>query len=500
MNSPVKILYIDDSPFDRDLVRDSLEKEHGGFILTEASSRQTFETLLAKGDYDVVLSDFNIFGFEGLQVLDMVHKKDANVPVIIVTGTGSEEIAVEAMKRGAADYVIKKPSHIQRLPITIHTVLENQGLKKTIRESEERYRLLFESSLDGILLTAPDGRILSANPAACKMLEATEDEICQEGRLGVVDVNDPRLLPLLKERREKGRAEGELTFVRKGGSTFPGEITSALFKDRHGEARTSMIIRDITKRKQAEEEIRKLNETLEQQVKARTAQLETTNKELEAFSYSVSHDLLAPLRSIDGWSHALLEDYGGKLDDQGQTYLNRVRSDVHRMGQLIDDMLQLSRLTSAEMSAESTDLSGIARSIAARLQESEPQRQVKFDIQEGLNVWGDPHLLEDALSNLFSNAFKFTGKTPEACIDFGQTEQEGQRLFFVRDNGAGFDMAFAGKLFGPFQRLHTTSEYPGTGVGLATVQRIVHRHGGRVWAESRVNEGATFFFTIGEIV
>jgi two-component system, cell cycle sensor histidine kinase and response regulator CckA len=257
MNTPINVLYIDDSPFDRDLVRDSLEEEHGGFVLTEASSRETFANLLAKGGYDLVLSDFNIFGFEGLQVLDMVHAKDPNIPVIIVTGTGSEEIAVEAMKRGAADYVIKKPSHIQRLPVTIHTVIEKQRLMKAVRESEERYRLLFESSLDGILLTAPDGRILSANPAACTMLEATEEEICRAGRSGVVDMDDPRLMPMLEERREKGKTKGELSLVRAGGITFPAEITSATFEDRYGELRTSMIIRDITDRKRAEEALRK---------------------------------------------------------------------------------------------------------------------------------------------------------------------------------------------------------------------------------------------------
>jgi light-regulated signal transduction histidine kinase (bacteriophytochrome) len=227
--------------------------------------------------------------------------------------------------------------------------------------------------------------------------------------------------------------------------------------------------------------------------------LESANKELEAFSYSVSHDLRAPLRGIDGWSLALLEDYGSQLDGQAKTYLERVRSETQRMGQLIDDLLQLSRLTSAEMSIQRVDLSAIAGTIAAHLQEAQPERQVEFVIQPGLQATGDPQLLEIVVTNLLDNAFKFTGKTQQARIQFGQTEIEGQPAFFVRDNGAGFDMALAKKLFGTFQRLHKASDFPGTGVGLTTVQRIVHRHGGRIWAEAAVNQGATFYFTLEEI-
>ena len=238
------------------------------------------------------------------------------------------------------------------------------------------------------------------------------------------------------------------------------------------------ISRDITGRKRNEEALRKARD------------------ELEAFSYSVSHDLRAPLRGIDGWSLALLEDYGGRLDEQGQEYIKRVRAEAQHMDQLIDDLLQLSRITRAEMHSDRVDLSASARSIAARLQEGEPQRRVEFIIQDGLSTMGDAHLLDVMLTNLLSNAFKFTGKVADARIEFGQMDMEGQRVFFVRDNGAGFDMAYAKKLFGAFQRMHKASEFPGTGIGLATVQRIINRHGGSVWAESVVNQGATFFFTL----
>jgi light-regulated signal transduction histidine kinase (bacteriophytochrome) len=253
---------------------------------------------------------------------------------------------------------------------------------------------------------------------------------------------------------------------------------------------------EIAERKQAQERVTKLNKELERHA----AQLSSANKELEAFSYSVSHDLRAPLRGIDGWSLALLEDYGDHFDKQGRQYLDRVRSETQRMGQLIDDMLQLSRLTRAEMRQEPVNLSGLAQTIAARLQETEPGRQVDFNIQAGLSARGDASLLEAVLSNLLGNAFKFTSQRAQARIEFGQTETHSQRVFFVRDNGAGFDMAYAEKLFGAFQRLHKASEFPGTGVGLAIVQRVIHRHGGRVWVEAVVNDGATFYFTLEEAV
>ncbi len=256
--------------------------------------------------------------------------------------------------------------------------------------------------------------------------------------------------------------------------------------------------KNITERKQAEEKIHQLNAELEQRVQKRTAQLQVANKELEAFSYSVSHDLRAPLRGIDGWSLALLEDYGSQLDEQGQVYLHRVRSEAQRMGHLIDALLQLSRVTLAKIEASAIDLSAIAQAVAVRLQETQPERRVVFSLEPGLTAAGDADLLEVVLSNLLGNAFKFTGRCAEARIEFGQTDLQGERAFFVRDNGAGFDMVYAQKLFGAFQRMHTSSEFPGTGIGLATVQRIIHRHGGRVWMEAQENQGAIFYFTLKE--
>ncbi len=228
----------------------------------------------------------------------------------------------------------------------------------------------------------------------------------------------------------------------------------------------------------------------------RTFELAALNKELAAFAYSVSHDLRAPLRGIDGFSQALLEDYADKLDAEGQDYLRRVRAASQRMGQLIDDLLKLSRVTRAQVRRETVDLSSLAQVVAAELEQREPERQVEFVIGEGLITKGDARLLRVMLENLLGNAWKFTAKHPRTRIEFRVTQHKGESAYFVRDDGVGFDMAYADKLFGAFQRLHSADEFEGTGIGLATVQRIIHRHGGRVWAEGAEEQGATFYFTL----
>jgi signal transduction histidine kinase len=233
-----------------------------------------------------------------------------------------------------------------------------------------------------------------------------------------------------------------------------------------------------------------------EQIQKWGAEIERTNKELEAFSYSVSHDLRAPLRGIDGFSKALLEDYYEKVDETGRDYLTRVRTATQHMGRLIDDLLKLSRLTKIEMRQEPVPLSGIVTKIIDSLKNSEPDRSVECVVEEGITINGDPYLIEIAMENLFNNAWKFTGKTPSPRIQFGMTQKDGLNVCYIKDNGVGFDMTYYGKLFGAFQRLHSPEEFQGTGIGLVTVQRIIHRHRGRIWAEAELNKGATFFFTI----
>jgi PAS domain S-box-containing protein len=277
--------------------------------------------------------------------------------------------------------------------------------------------------------------------------------------------------------------------------------TKAPLKDASGAVSHLVgIIHDITRLKAAEEELRRRNAELAEQVRDHAAaliRLDVANRELEAFSYSVSHDLRAPLRTLDGFSQALLEDQGDRLDAQGKDYLRRVRENAQKMGRLIDDLLGLARVTRTELHREAIDLADVAREVAAELGEASPPRAIDLVIPASLPAIGDRRLVRALLGNVLGNAWKFTGKTAHARVELGIVKAGwGEPAFFVRDNGAGFDEEYAGKLFRPFARLHSAEEFPGTGIGLATAQRIVHRHGGRVWAEGTVGGGATFYFTL----
>ncbi len=254
--------------------------------------------------------------------------------------------------------------------------------------------------------------------------------------------------------------------------------------------------RQVEERRQAELEVQRLNEELEQRVTERTHELERANRELEAFSYSVSHDLRAPLRAVDGFSQALLEDYAERLDPTGRNYLERARAAAQRMGRLIDDLLKLSRINRAEFNRREVDLSAMVEDVLDELCAQHPERTVERRISSGLTEDCDPQLVRIALENLLGNAMKYSGKREKATIEFGMRNYRGKSCYFIQDNGVGFDMAYADKLFGAFQRLHNSSDYPGTGIGLATVQRVMHRHGGEVWAESELDRGSTFYFTL----
>jgi len=367
---------------------------------------------------------------------------------------------------------------------------ERKRAEQALRASEERFRILAVTANDAILSADSHGTITYFNPGAERIFGYTAEEVggrplttlmperfAEAHRAGLA-----RYLAT-REARVIGRTV-ELAGRRKDGTEFPLELSLAAW-NQGAEVAFTAIIRDITSRKEGEERLRSY-----------ATQLEAANKELEAFSYSVSHDLRAPLRSLDGFSQALLEDYHDRLDDTGRDFLQRVRAASQRMGTLIDDLLSLSRVTRGDLQVEQVDLSALATALAAELQRSDPQRDVRFAIAPDLVARGDPGLMRLVLQNLLGNAWKFTGKRSPAHVEVGSMAHDGRRAFFVQDDGAGFDMAYAAKLFGAFQRLHASDEFPGSGIGLATVQRIIHRHGGQVWAEGTPGRGATFYFTL----
>ena len=305
------------------------------------------------------------------------------------------------------------------------------------------------------------------------------------------EVTEKRNFALRAERM----SEDEIGRLADAFNTMLAEIERAT---RELEGSNRELAREIAERSRAEQEIRRLNAELERRVKDRTAQLEAANAELEAFCYSVSHDLRAPLRAIDGFSQALLEDFPDDIPDEGKRYLQRIRASTQRMGQLIEDLLELSKVSRGELTRSDCDLSEITRQVVAELRSREPQRQVEVSIWDGMRADADARLLRTALENLVGNAWKFTSKAAAPRIDVGALRDGDKTTFYVRDNGAGFDMAYANKLFGAFQRLHSMKEFQGTGIGLATVQRIMHRHGGRIWADAEPGKGAAFYFTLGE--
>jgi len=372
-------------------------------------------------------------------------------------------------------------------------ITDRREAEQALRLSEQRYRRLVDNALVGVYRTNLEGQVLYANETLMRIFEfASLEEMRACSVLSLYQQPRDRQAFLERLKRDGMVANYELQAQTRTGRPITISVSATLV----GQELSGMLS-DITERKEAEEQVRLLNEQLEQRVRDRTAELAAVNKELEAFAYSVSHDLRTPLRAIDGFSQALTEDYGEKLDQTAKDYLGRVRAASQRMGRLIDDLLKLSRLTRCQVRHEPVDLSAFARSIAAELQQQEPDRPVRFVIADGVTACGDPTLLRVVLENLLGNAFKFTRNRREARIEFGAERSADRTVYFVRDNGVGFEMQYAEKLFGAFQRLHAEGEFEGSGIGLATVQRIISRHGGRVWAQATVNKGATFRFSVG---
>lgn len=381
-------------------------------------------------------------------------------------------------------------------------VTQRKNAELALRASEQRFRSTLDNLLEGCQIVDRDWRYLYLNGAAegharrpvAELLGRTMME-CYPG------IERTEIFAALKECMDgRGAREIDNEFTYPDGRRawfhlMIQPVPEGIF----------VLSEDVTAKREADlalvreqEEVRRLNAVLEQRVEERTAELAAANKELEAFSYSVSHDLRAPLRAVDGFSQALLEDYGSTLPEEGARYLQTIRRETQRMGMLIDDLLTFSRLSRAPLRSAAVDMSSLARGVVDEIAREHAKRDVKVTVGELPVCEGDPALLKQVWVNLVSNAFKYTGRREAAVIEIGGRVNEGHAEYYIRDNGAGFDMRYAEKLFGVFQRLHRADDYEGTGVGLAIVQRIVHRHGGHVWAEAAIDLGATFTFTIGK--
>jgi PAS domain S-box-containing protein len=531
----MKVMVVDDNEQNLYLLEVLLRSEKYEVVC----ARDGLEALehIKKGPFSLIISDILMPRMDGFQ-LCRECKTDPHlkhIPFIFYTATYTDQKDEEFALSLGADRFIAKPIEPQIFLTIIREVIKeyekgaltakeslikdeelylveyNKRLiqklekkmldlkiaNKTLAESEEKYRILVENAVEAIFV-AQEGMLKFVNPRATEMIGYTPEELTSRPFTEFIHLHDRVLVMERYTQRLQGStipSTYAFRIIHRSGDPRWVELNTALI-EWQGKPATLNFLTDITERKRAEEEIRRLNESLEQRVQERTAQLEAANKEMEAFTYSVSHDLRAPLRAMDGYTQILLEEHAAHLNEDAQSICSNIREGAQRMGKLIEDLLAFSRLGRVEIQASSIDMYGLAHSIFFELTTPESRESIDFRLQPLPRAEGDPTMVRQVWMNLISNALKFSSKRERPFIEVGWKEGTKETIYFIRDNGAGFDKRYVYRLFGVFERLHSSREFEGTGVGLAIVRRIVHRHGGRTWAEGETDKGATFYFTM----